>query len=116
MARNYKSCDQLTEEMSLIKKQKHQRESELQLWKRKQQQSKWYNQKKKGKRGSSSRSPASMSDSDGSLRSLSTAGPNSPQSPVTPGSTSFSIASSPESRHKFSILLKKPEGDFYKCH
>lgn len=34
MARNYKLCDQLTEEMSAIKKKKREREQELHMWNR----------------------------------------------------------------------------------
>lgn len=41
MARNYKLCDQLTEEMSAIKK-KRECEQELCMWSRRQQQADWY--------------------------------------------------------------------------
>ena len=44
--RNYKLCDQL-KEMSSLKKQKRERKEELALWKRKQQQSRWYCDRKK---------------------------------------------------------------------
>ena len=62
MSRNYKVCDQLTEEMSVIKKKKRTCEQELHLWERKQQQANWYKQKGKGRsRGSASDSYFSSS-------------------------------------------------------
>ena len=45
-SRNYKVCDQLTEEMSAIKQLKREREAELHQLQRKQQQATWYRRKK----------------------------------------------------------------------
>ena len=45
-SRNYKLCDQLTEEMSAIKQQKREREAELRGLTTKQKQALWYKQKK----------------------------------------------------------------------
>ena len=45
-SRNYKVCDQLTEEMSAIKQLKREREAELHQLQRKQQQAMWYRRKK----------------------------------------------------------------------
>ena len=44
-SRNYKACDQMTEEMSVLRKRRRECEEELRLWKRKQQQADWYKQK-----------------------------------------------------------------------
>ena len=41
LSRNYKLCDELTEDMSAIKKRRE-CEVELQVWKRRQQQASWY--------------------------------------------------------------------------
>ena len=46
MARNYKVCDQLTEEMTALKKKKRESETELKFWMRKVQKSTWYNRRK----------------------------------------------------------------------
>ena len=43
-SRNCKVCDQLTEEMSVLRKWRRECEEELRLWKRKQQQADWYKQ------------------------------------------------------------------------
>ena len=42
LSRNYKLCDELTEDMSAIKKKRRECEVELQVWKRRQQQASWY--------------------------------------------------------------------------
>ena len=93
MSRNYKVCDQLTEEMSSLKKRKRECEEELRLWKRKQQQGRWYKRSKKR---------LSTSESEGDARqqrtrSLSTTPSPSTQSsratsPVSLSSTPFSPA------------------------
>ena len=65
MARNYKLCDQVTEEMSAIRKQKRECEQELAIWKKKQQQSKWYRKKVQATRNTSTGTPEScMSETD----------------------------------------------------
>ena len=46
MARNYKVCYQLTEEMTALKKKKRESETELKFWMRKVQKSTWYNRRK----------------------------------------------------------------------
>ena len=45
-SRNYKLCDQLTEEMSEIKQKKRECEHEVEIWKQKQRKSSWYKKKK----------------------------------------------------------------------
>jgi len=52
-SRNYKLCDQLTEEMADLKQKKRECENELNVWKQKQKKSSWYNKKKKGTSASS---------------------------------------------------------------
>ena len=49
LSRNYKLCDQLTEEMSELKGKKRECEKQLNTLKRKQQQAAWYVLKKKGR-------------------------------------------------------------------
>ncbi len=106
LTRNYKACDQLTEEMASLKKQRREYTEELRLWKRKQQQANWY--KRKGS-AESPKSPISTSesDTDQARRShsltplsptssvLSTPIPLSPQS--SRRSTSVSVSSTPVS-------------------
>ncbi len=106
LTRNYKDCDQLTEEMASLKKQRREYIEELRLWKRKQQQANWY--KRKGS-AESPKSPISTSesDTDQAIRShsltplsplssvLSTPIPLSPQS--SRRSTSVSVSSTPVS-------------------
>ena len=70
--RNYKACDELTEEMSVIKQQKRAREAELRTLQRKQRKSSWYKQK----RIKSKLDPLS-SESEGT-----TPLPSSPTSPI----------------------------------
>ena len=74
--RNYKVCDQLTEEMS---KQKREREGELRALQQKQRKSLWYKQKKTR----SDLSPV-VSESEGGAEpsGTSTPIPSSPTSPV----------------------------------
>ena len=45
IARNYKLCDQVTEEMTVIKKRKRECEQELVIWEKKQQKGSWYRKK-----------------------------------------------------------------------
>ena len=45
MSRNYKVCDEITEDMSALKNKKRESEIELKFWLRKVQQSNWYNKK-----------------------------------------------------------------------
>lgn len=47
MARNYKLCEQLTEEMRSLKRKKREYEEELRLWERKDSKSQWYQKGKK---------------------------------------------------------------------
>lgn len=92
MSRNYKLCDQLTEEMSVLKGKRRECEKELNTWKRKQQQAAWYTLKKKGKSvhpESQSTSTTSYpsdteSDTDSTIHSHSTPAPSSiSNSPLT---------------------------------
>ena len=69
-ARNYKLCDQLTEEMSEIKHKKRACEQELESWKRKQHKSSWY-KKHKGSSSSSSSGLSVLSGDDKSVKSSS---------------------------------------------
>ena len=64
-------CDQITEEMSALKKRRREVEVELKMWKRKVQKVTWYNQKKTRTR--------SASESDEGQRCIT---PLSPKSPV----------------------------------
>ena len=59
---NYKLCDQLTEEMTSVKKQLRQVERELSEWTRKQNKSQWYLQRKKNQNSSTSTPGDSESD------------------------------------------------------
>ena len=94
LSRNYRECDQLTEEMGSLKKRKREFEEELRLWKRKEQQGRWYKRSKK------SCSSTSESESDRRLqrtRSLSSTPALSSQSsransPTSLSSTPFSSA------------------------
>ena len=56
LSRNYKMCDQVTEEMSTLKKKRREVQEELQMWKREVQKATLYKEKK--------RSTRSMSESD----------------------------------------------------
>ncbi len=98
MTRNYKVCDQLTEEMTALKKQRREYVEELRLWKRKQQ---WYKRKR-----SLPKSPNSASESDAEQtkrsRSLTPMSPSSsvsgtpiPRSPDSGRSRSVSVSSTP---------------------
>ena len=77
--RNYKVCDQLTEEMSTLKQQKREQEGELRALQQKQRKSLWYKQKKTR----SDLSPV-VSESEGGAEpsGTSTPIPSSPTSPV----------------------------------
>ena len=63
MLRKYKVCDQLSEEISAVKKQLRDHKKELQLWMRKQQQATWYK-----KKGSTSSLPSSDSEDGQGMR------------------------------------------------
>ena len=76
LARNYKLCDQITEDMSTIKKRRREFERELGIWKRKQQQGKWYGRKKL--KSKSSTSESCLSETDGECRSTSVSGCTTP--------------------------------------
>lgn len=58
MARNYKLCDQLTEEMSELKPKRRLYEKELQEWNRKKGKAEWYRKKIKGKARAQNRATA----------------------------------------------------------
>ena len=69
-AMNYKLCDQLTEEMTSVKKQLRQVEHELCEWTQKQNKSQWYFQRKK-KRSSGTSTPGDSESEDSVLPSSS---------------------------------------------
>lgn len=97
-AMNYKLCDQLTEEMSDVKRQLRRVENQLEEWIKKEKKSQWYFRGKKKRKSSSSTSIGSPggSESDSSsalplsspgsdaVSSRSSSHDHSP-SPVTPG-------------------------------
>ena len=107
LARNYKLCDQLTEEMSSLKKQKREREEELRLWKRKQQQGSWYKKR--------SRLSTSTSDSDIEQHSRSsTTAPSTPQS--SRGTSPYqSVTPSPAEDRIQSLTAESPLSSL-SCH
>ena len=85
LSRNYKLCDQLTEEMSELKGKKRECEKELNTLKRKQQQAAWYVLKKKGRgvrpetqsTSTTSYPSETESDTESTIYSHSTAAPSS---------------------------------------
>ena len=96
-AKNYKLCDQLTDEMSSLKKQKREYQNELVLWKKKQKQANWYRNKIKEKDERSISEEydscmSSMSSSTCTSHSLSTTPQRlwSPECSLSQNSTSLS--------------------------
>ena len=90
-SRNYKVCDQLTEEMATVKKRKRECEEELRLWNKRQQQAKWYKQKCADASAKSSTHSSDECDNDGRERRSST--PYSPSSSLS----STPLPSTPQS-------------------
>ncbi|MCG8622630.1 MAG: hypothetical protein MJE68_11630 [Proteobacteria bacterium] len=107
LSRNYKLCDQLTEEMSSLKKQKREREEELRLWKRKQQQGSWYKK----------RSRLSTSTSDSAIEQHSRSSTTAPSTPQSSRGTSpyQSVTPSPAEDRIQSLTAESPLSSL-SCH
>ena len=90
-SRNYKVCDQLTEEMATVKKWKRECEEELHLWNKRQQQANWYKQKSTNASAKSSTHSSDACDNDSRQWHSST--PYSPSSSLS----STPLPSTPQS-------------------
>ncbi len=62
--RNYKLCDELTEEIGIVKQQRREMADELALFRTKDRKSKWYKKRKEARKSSDSTSNITSDDSD----------------------------------------------------
>ncbi len=82
--RNYKMCEEITEEMGIVKQQRRELKGELKVFQEKERKASWYARKKR--EATSSRESSMFSDDSEvplSSRSSSQIGPESPMSPIS---------------------------------
>ena len=78
--RNYKVCDQITEEIGIVKQQRRKLSNELHVYHEKERKAKWYEKARKARRSSSTASNLTSDESDLALLSPASSVPSTSDS------------------------------------